>query len=113
MKEITAFIKPHKLSGVTIALQRVEGLCGMSVVDVKGFGRRPETDAPHPSVDDLMDFATYVKIEIFCHDELIEDIVTTIQKTAYTGLRGDGRIFISNVERELKIGTEEQGESKI
>ncbi len=112
MKEINAYIKPHKLTDVSLALQNVEELCGMSIIEVKGFGRR-EKGSPHPVVDDLMDFAPYVKVEIFCHDELIEDVVSIIQKNAYTGLRGDGRIFVSHVEKEIKIGTKEQGKTTI
>ncbi len=92
MKEITAYIKPHKLTDVTAELQKVEGLRGVSVVDIKGFGRRKEKDDPHPMTDDLMNFAPYTKLEIFCKDELVDEIVSTIDKTAYTGLRGDGEI---------------------
>jgi nitrogen regulatory protein PII len=104
MKEIKAYIKPHKLGDVARALQRVEGLRGMSVVEVKGFGRREDDDAYHPSVDDLMDFARYSKIEIFCHDDLAEELVSVIEKHAYTGLRGDGKIYVSDLDKAFKIG---------
>ncbi len=104
MKEIKAYIKPHKLPSVTQALKKVEHLGGMTVVNVKGFGRRSKNDEIHPIVDDLMDFAPYVKIEIFCHDRFLEEIVSLIDKNAFTGLRGDGKIYVSNVEKEIKIG---------
>jgi len=104
MKEITAYIKPHKLTEVTLVLQKVKGLRGVSVVEVKGFGRRSEKDAPHPVTDDLMDFAPYVKIELFCRNDLVDEIVSRIDKAAYTGLRGDGKIYISDVEKAIKIG---------
>jgi nitrogen regulatory protein P-II 1 len=104
MKEIKAYIKPHKLHDVARALQKVEGIRGMSVVGVKGFGRRNDDDAYHPVVDDLMDFARYSMIEIFCHDNLAEKLVTVIEKHAYTGLRGDGKIYVSTIDKAFKIG---------
>ena len=104
MKGITAYIKPHKLDDVTPALQKVEALRGVSVAEIKGFGRRGDKDSPHPVTDDLMDFAPYVKLEIFCTDELLDEIVSIIEEKAYTGLRGDGKIYVFNVERAIKIG---------
>jgi nitrogen regulatory protein PII len=104
MKKIEAYIKPHKLDNVTMAIQKLEGLRGMSVVDVRGFGRGEERTAPHPRTDDLMDFAHYVRIEIFCKDELVEELVSVIDRTAYTGLRGDGKIYVLDVEKAFKIG---------
>lgn len=109
MKEITVYIKPHKLTEVTLAMQKVKRLRGMSVVEMKGFGRAERKDAPHPVVDDLMDFAPYVKIELFCDDDLVDEIVSIIDKIAYTGLRGDGKIYVSNVEKAIKIGKGEIG----
>ncbi len=104
MKKINAYIKPHKLNDVTQALQKVKRLRGMSVVEVKGFGRKDEDDRSHPLVDNLMDFARYSKIEIFCHDDLAGELVSIIDKNAYTGLRGDGKIYVSDVDSALKIG---------
>jgi nitrogen regulatory protein PII len=75
----------------------------MSVVEVKGFGRRDEDDS-HQPVDDLKDFARYSKIEIFCPEDLVEELVSIIEKNAYTGLRGDGKIYVLDVERAYKIG---------
>ena len=89
MKQIKAYIKPHKLDDVTRALQKVERLRGMSVVEVKGFGRRDEDDIHHP-VDDLKDFARYSKIEIFCPENLVEGLISVIENNAYTGLRARG-----------------------
>jgi nitrogen regulatory protein PII len=109
MKEIKAYIKPHKLNDVTLALNKVEKLGGMSVVDVKGFGRKGKDDSSHPVVDDLMDFARYIKIEIFCHDDLVEEIISLIEENAYTGLRGDGKIYVSDVYSEFKIGSGKTG----
>lgn len=103
MKQIIAYIKPHKLPEVTLALQRLQRLRGMSVTEIKGFGRREEQDIPC-SVDDLMDFAPYVKIEIFCQDDLVDEVVALIDKNSYTGLRGDGKIYVTDVVKAVKIG---------
>lgn len=107
MKEIIAYIKPHRLTKVTMALQKIKGLGGISVVKVHGFGRKREDDPHRPVVDDLMDFAEYIKIEIFCPDELAENIVSVVDKAASTGLRGDGKIFVSDVQRGFRIGNGE------
>lgn len=103
MKQIKAYIKPHKLDDVTRALQKVEKLRGMSVIEVKGFGRRNDDDL-HLQVDDLKDFARYSKIEIFCPENLVEEIISVIENNAYTGLRGDGKIYVLDVEKAYKIG---------
>jgi nitrogen regulatory protein PII len=110
MKEIKAYIKPHKLSKVTLALHRVEGLSGMSVVDLPGFGRGKAKDAPHRIVEDLVDYIPHVKIEIVCLDEKFEEIIKIIQEEAYTGLKGDGKIYISNIDHAVRIQTKERGE---
>ena len=94
MKHIISYIKPHKLTKVTLALHKVEGLTGMSVLDVRGFGRTKAKDEPHRIVEDLVDYVPHAKIEIFCKDDLAEEIVNTIQTEAHTGLRGDGKIYI-------------------
>ena len=105
MKEIKAYIKPHKLSKVTLALHKVEGLTGISVVDVRGFGRGKAKNAPHRIVEDLVDYIPYVKIEIVCLDKKLEEIISVIQKEAHTGLRGDGKIYISTIEDAARIQT--------
>src|SRR4030065_1924324 len=103
MKQINAYIKPHRLIKVMMALQKVKGLGCMTVFEVRGFGRRREDDPLRPLVDDLIDFAEYIKIEIFCPDDLVEELVSVIDKTAYTGLRGDGKIFVFDAEKGYRI----------
>ncbi len=110
MKEIKAYIKPHMLSKVTRALQKIGGLTGMSVVDVRGFGRGRAQGAPHRVEDDLLDYSMRMKIELFCADDKVDEIVTLIERTAHTGLRGDGKIFVSPVESAVRISTGERGE---
>ena len=109
MKEIKAYIKPHKLSKVTLALHRIEGLTGMSVVDVRGFGRGKAKNAPHRIVEDLVDYIPHVKIEMVCRDDMVEEIISVIQKEAHTGLRGDGKIYISTIDDAVRIETNERG----
>jgi nitrogen regulatory protein PII len=104
MKQIQAYIKPHRLNDVTMALQKMESLRGMTVTDVRGFGRREQKDAACPAVDELIDFAKYVKVEIFCEDSIVDEIVGIINRNAGTGLRGDGKIYVSDVSRAFKIG---------
>ena len=107
MKEIKAYIKPHKLSEVTLALHKVEGLTGVSVMDVRGFGRPKPKGDPHRYVDKLSDYGKYVKIEIVCKDELVEKIIASIKAGAHTGLRGDGKIYVSGIETSSRISTGE------
>ena len=104
MKKIEAYIKPLKLTDVTMALQKIEGLRGMSVLSARGFGRRENMDKQHIKIDDLMDFSEHIKIEIFCHDDLADEVVSAIDKNAATGLRGDGKIYVSDVAGAFKIG---------
>jgi nitrogen regulatory protein P-II 1 len=110
MKEVRAYIKPHKLSRVTLALHKVEGLTGMSVSNVRGFGRGKAKDHPDRVTEDLVDFIPQVKIEIICGDELVEKIVATIEHAARTGLRGDGKIYVCEVMNAVRISTGEHGE---
>jgi len=111
MKEIKAYIKPHKLAEVTLKLHKVEGLTGMSVTSVRGFGRPKPKGQPDRHRDQLDEYGTYEKIEIICRDELAHEIVSVIQKAAHTGLRGDGKIYVSCVEKSVRISTGECVES--
>ena len=113
MKKIKAYIKSHRLSEVTLALNKVEGLPGMSVTEVKGFGRRGDSkDNQHPD-DDPGDFMSISKIEIFCPDELVDRLVETIEKSAHTGLSGDGKVYVLPVEQAVRISTGERGEKAV
>ncbi len=99
MKEVKAYIKPHKLAQLTLALQKISGLAGMSVIDARGFGR---------SKDNIGDFIPHVKVEIICNDDLVDEVVSTIEKAAHTGLKGDGIIYVTDVERAVRIETGER-----
>jgi nitrogen regulatory protein P-II 1 len=113
VKEIKAYIKPHKLPQVTLALHQIEGLTGMSVLNVRGFGRGRARQAADRITDGSVDFIPQVKIEVVCRDELAEKVVSTIEKAACTGLRGDGKIYVSDVEMAVRISTGERGTSAV
>ncbi len=113
MKLITAYIKPHRLSDVTLALHRIEGLSGISVSDGRGFGRGKAKGVKHSIKEDLVDYVPHERIEIVCADHLVEIIVSTIEKHAHTGLRGDGKIYVSDMERVIRISTGERGDTAI
>ncbi len=113
MKEIKAYIKSHKLLDVTFALHHVKELTGMSVVDVRGFGRSRAQKAFKGMDCSPDDYEPYTKIEVVCRDGLVDEIVSVIKKTAYTGLRGDGKIYISNIEKAIRIESGEEGEDAV
>lgn len=103
MQEIKAYIKNHKLEAVTLALQRVEGVSGMSVSEVRGFGRSKSYASASNPIDGTANFVNHVKIEIVCHDQYVETVLQVLKTVARTGLRGDGRIFVSDVARAIRI----------
>jgi nitrogen regulatory protein P-II 1 len=113
MKEIKAYIKTHKLLDVTFALHHVKELTGMSVVDARGFGRSRAKNAFKGMDRGPGDYEPYAKIEVVCQDSIVDEIVSIIKKTAYTGLRGDGKIYISNIEKAIRIESGEEGEKAV
>jgi nitrogen regulatory protein PII len=113
MKQIIAYVKPHMLSKVAMALHNLEGLTGLSVTKVQGFGRSRAKGSPHRIVEDLVEYVPHVKIEIFCQDELTDSIISIIQHNAHTGLRGDGKIYVSEVQTAVRISTGERGERAV
>ena len=113
MKQIQAYIQPHKLAAVTRALHHVEGLTGASVLDVRGFGRGRAKDVPHRITEDLVDYVPHVKIEAVVEDAVVEEVVEAIRREAHTGLRGDGKIYVSPVEDAVRISTGERGDAAV
>jgi nitrogen regulatory protein P-II 1 len=108
MKEIKAFIQPFMLSRVTKALEVIPEFPGMSVSDVRGFGRGKLVKGIT-----IVEYVPKVKIEIVAKDEMADRIVETIERHAHTGNMGDGKIFVSNVERAVRIRTGEKDEEAI
>ncbi|RKX21559.1 MAG: P-II family nitrogen regulator [Candidatus Zixiibacteriota bacterium] len=113
MKQLIAFIKPHKLDDVMLALHRIEGLTGASISDVRGFGRDRSKQETNQEPKVSMEVKTHVKLEIFCMDDLVDEVVSTIESSAHTGLRGDGKIYISHVEQAIRISNGERGEAAV
>ena len=113
MKEIKAYIKPHKLTAVTHALHQVDGLTGMSAIEVRGFGQSKGKSERHRIDYELELLVSHVKVEVACRDELVDQVVAVIQQAAHTGLSGDGKIYVSAIEDAVRIGTGEHGECAV
>lgn len=112
MKKIEAIIKPFKLDDVREALTDV-GIAGMTVSEVKGFGRQKGHTELYRGAEYAIDFLPKVKLEIIVCDEQVDDCVNAIIDTAQTGKIGDGKIFVYDVERVIRIRTGEENEEAI
>ena len=112
MKKIEAIIKPFKLDDVREALTDV-GITGMTVTEVKGFGRQKGHTELYRGAEYAIDFLPKVKLEIIVSDEQVDECVDTIIDTAQTGKIGDGKIFVYDVERVIRIRTGEENEEAI
>jgi nitrogen regulatory protein P-II 1 len=112
MKEVKAYIQPFMLQKVTDALREIH-VHGMSVSELKGFGREKDESYPHHIGDAVVEFTPKVKIEIVCPDEECDAIVNAIQNAAHTGRRGDGKIFVSTVQVAISIRTGDRGDNAI
>ncbi len=112
MKSITAVIKPFKLDEVREALAGV-GITGLTVTEVKGFGRQKGHTELYRGAEYVVDFLPKVKIEVVVSDSSAEGAIDAIVKAAKTGRIGDGKIFVTNVEQVIRIRTGETDESAI
>jgi nitrogen regulatory protein P-II 1 len=112
MKKIEAVIKPFKLDEVKDALNEA-GIMGITVTEVKGFGRQKGHTELYRGAEYVIDFLPKVKIEVVVRDEMVPGVVAAIEKAARTGRIGDGKIFVTHVEEAVRIRTGERGESAI
>ncbi|MBI5213039.1 MAG: P-II family nitrogen regulator [Nitrospirae bacterium] len=112
MKKIEAIIKPFKLDEVKDALNEI-GIQGMTVTEVKGFGRQKGHTELYRGAEYVVDFIPKIKIEIVTSDDLAPKVVNVIEKSAKTGKIGDGKIFVYQVEDVVRIRTGERGESAV
>jgi nitrogen regulatory protein P-II 1 len=112
MKKIEAVIKPFKLDEVKDALNAI-GVQGITVTEVKGFGRQKGHTELYRGAEYVVDFLPKVKLEIIAADTLVNKIIETIETAAKTGRIGDGKIFVSPVEEVIRIRTGERGEAAI
>jgi len=108
MKEIKAYIQPFMLQKVTDALHKIH-IHGMSVCEIKGFGKEKDEAYPHHSKDYVYEFVPKVRIEIMCAEKDAKKIIDVIKKHAHTGRRGDGKIIVINVEKLISIRTGKTG----
>ena len=108
MKKIEAIIKPFKLEEVKDALGEI-GVEGMTVTEVKGFGRQKGHTEIYRGSEYTVDFLPKIKLEIVLADEKLDEAVGVIVKAARTGKIGDGKVFVSNIEEAVRIRTEEKG----
>ena len=112
MKKIDALIKPFKLEEVRAALSEI-GVTGLTVTEVKGFGRQKGHTEMYRGAEYMVDFLPKIKIELVLVDSLLELAAETIMNAARTGKIGDGKIFVSDVEQVIRIRTGESGEIAI
>jgi nitrogen regulatory protein P-II 1 len=112
MKLVTAIIKPFKLDDVRAALSDI-GISGMTVTEVKGFGRTGGKREVYRGSAYVVDFVPKVKIEVVVPDALVVQVLDAIEKSAKTGRIGDGKVFVSPIEEAVRIRTGERGEDAI
>ncbi|MDB6062312.1 MAG: transcriptional regulator [Verrucomicrobiaceae bacterium] len=112
MKLVTAIIKPFKLDDVRAALSDI-GVQGVTVTEVKGFGRQKGHTELYRGAEYVVDFLPKVKLEIAVADGVVETVIEAITKAANTGKIGDGKIFVSPLEQVIRIRTGETGEDAI
>ena len=107
-----AIIKPFKLDEVKEQLNEI-GVKGITVTEVKGFGRQKGHTELYRGAEYIVDFLPKIKMEIVTSDGLVNDVINTIMKAAQTGRIGDGKIFVTNLEDAIRIRTGERGEEAI
>ncbi|OGI67572.1 MAG: transcriptional regulator [Candidatus Muproteobacteria bacterium RBG_16_60_9] len=112
MRLITAIVKPYKVEDVRAALAEI-GVQGMTVTEVKGFGRQKGHTELYRGAEYVIDFLPKAKIEIAVNTGLVEQVIETITKAARTGKIGDGKIFVTALEQVVRVRTGETGESAI
>ena len=112
MKLITAIIKPFKLDEVREALDRI-GVHGMTATEVKGYGRQKGQTEIYRGAEYVVSFMPKIRIEVAVGDSRADDVVESIESAARTGLIGDGKIFIAEIERAMRIRTGETGDDAL
>jgi nitrogen regulatory protein PII len=112
MKLVTAIIKPFKLDEVRSALSEL-GVSGMTVTEVKGFGRQRGHTELYRGAEYVVDFVPKTRIEIAVRNDLLEQVIDAIVKAARTGKVGDGKIFVADIERAIRIRTGETDNSAL
>ena len=112
MKQVTAIIKPFKLDEVREALAEV-GVNGLTVTEVKGFGRQKGHTELYRGAEYVVDFLPKIRVEMVVADDLVDDVIEAVLKAARTGKIGDGKIFVTPVEQAIRIRTSESGDAAL
>jgi nitrogen regulatory protein P-II 1 len=112
MKKVEAIVKPFKLDEVREALSEL-GVTGLTVTEVKGFGRQKGHTELYRGAEYVVDFLPKVKVEVIVADSLVDRAIEAVVKAARTGKIGDGKIFVTNVEQAVRIRTGESGEAAV
>ncbi|MEI6115802.1 MAG: P-II family nitrogen regulator [Burkholderiales bacterium] len=112
MKQVTAIIKPFKLDEVREALAEV-GVNGLTVTEVKGFGRQKGHTELYRGAEYVVDFLPKIRVEMVVADTLVDDVIEAVLKAARTGKIGDGKIFVTPVEQAIRIRTSESGDAAL
>lgn len=112
MKKLEAIVKPFKLDEIKDRLNEI-GIQGITVTEVKGFGRQKGHTELYRGAEYVVDFLPKIKMEVVINDSRLDDVVNTIMKAAQTGRIGDGKIFVTNIEETIRIRTGERGEEAI
>ncbi|MBI5522450.1 MAG: P-II family nitrogen regulator [Desulfarculus sp.] len=113
MKEIKAIVRRAKLLAITEALRAIAGLPGVTVSEIKGFGKGRAKNAKDKVLYEMVEFIPRIKLEVVVDDAMADEVVNVIQKYAHTGNTGDGKIFVSTIDDVVKIRTNERGENAI
>ena len=113
MKEVRAFVQPFLIDKITAALLELPGFPGMSVSDLRGFGRGMKSSASHSLQEELQEFTHKLRLEIFVRDDMAVKVAEAVAAAAHTGNRGDGKVFILAVEQAIRIRTGERGDAAI
>ncbi|GIT65178.1 MAG: nitrogen regulatory protein P-II 1 [Nitrospinota bacterium] len=112
MKKVEAIIKPFKLDEVKDKLNQI-GIKGITVSEVKGFGRQKGHTELYRGAEYVVDFLPKIKMEVVISDNQVEDVITTIMQAAQTGRIGDGKIFVIDLQEAVRIRTGERGEDAV
>jgi len=113
MKQVIAFIKPHQLSPVAVGLRDIPELTGLSIGKGQGFGRGRGRGAGSRIVEDQMAYIPHARIEVFCSDERLDEVLSCIATNAHTGLSGDGKIYVTEVVEAVRISNGDRGPSAV
>lgn len=113
MKQIIAYMRPAVLERVTEALREIDGLSGMSVMDIKGFGQGKGAYCHDERDEEITWLCKYARVELMVSDAITQEVVEAIREKAWTGERGEGKIYILDVAEAIRIRTNERGEAAV